>query len=231
MIPTNDLVEGSFRLLETDTRVVLPEAAYIRTLISATDVIHSWAIPSFGIKVDACPGRLSQASIFIKREGVFLGQCSEICGVNHGFMPIVVVGTDANTFNNWYQETISADDSHIKGLLYYIPENPFEYFYIRNYLSKEDADRLHSVNLFLGSTALYMTWFALIQPAAIPFSPLAVYTMSSLVFYHAGLSEGYIDPSQYELTETMYTPFFKSVGNYFYNYDWCGWYNWMAGSK
>jgi heme/copper-type cytochrome/quinol oxidase subunit 2 len=70
-------------------------------LVTAADVLHSWAVPSFGIKVDACPGRLSQASLFLKREGVYYGQCSEICGVNHGFMPIVVKGVSVDTFITW----------------------------------------------------------------------------------------------------------------------------------
>jgi cytochrome c oxidase subunit 2 len=101
MIPTSDLVKGSFRLLEVDNRVVLPINTHIRVLVTAADVLHSWAVPSFGIKVDACPGRLSQASLFIKREGVYYGQCSEICGVNHGFMPIVVRGVTTSRFTNW----------------------------------------------------------------------------------------------------------------------------------
>jgi heme/copper-type cytochrome/quinol oxidase subunit 2 len=73
----------------------------VRLLISSADVLHSWAVPSFGIKVDACPGRLSQASLFIKREGLFYGQCSEICGVNHGFMPISISGEDKEAFPYW----------------------------------------------------------------------------------------------------------------------------------
>ena len=101
MISTNDLVKGSFRLLEVDNRVVLPVDTHIRLLVTAADVLHSWAVPSFGIKVDACPGRLSQASLFLKREGVYYGQCSEICGVNHGFMPIVVKGVSVDKFTNW----------------------------------------------------------------------------------------------------------------------------------
>jgi cytochrome c oxidase subunit 2 len=101
MIATDDLTQGSFRLLEVDNRVVLPVNTHIRLLITAADVLHSWAVPSFGIKVDACPGRLSQASLFIKREGVYYGQCSEICGVNHGFMPIVVKGVSVDTFVTW----------------------------------------------------------------------------------------------------------------------------------
>ena len=83
--------KGFFRLLETNKRVVLPSNTHIRLLVSATDVLHSWTIPSFGLKIDACPGRLNQINLFIKRFGVFFGQCSEICGVNHGFMPIVLI--------------------------------------------------------------------------------------------------------------------------------------------
>ena len=102
MITVDDLtVKGSFRLLETDNRVVLPVNTHIRVLVTAADVLHSWAVPSFGIKVDACPGRLTQASLFLKREGVYYGQCSEICGVNHGFMPIVVKGVSVDKFTNW----------------------------------------------------------------------------------------------------------------------------------
>lgn len=101
MIPTSDLVTGSFRLLEVDNRVVLPINTHIRVLVTAADVLHSWAVPSFGIKIDATPGRLSQVSLFIKRQGVYYGQCSEICGVNHGFMPIVVRGVTTDRFTNW----------------------------------------------------------------------------------------------------------------------------------
>jgi len=101
MISTDDLVKGSFRLLEVDNRVVLPVNTHIRVLVTATDVLHSWAIPSFGIKIDACPGRLSQSFIFLKREGIYYGQCSEICGVNHGFMPIVIKGVSIDSFTSW----------------------------------------------------------------------------------------------------------------------------------
>jgi len=101
MIATGDLTPGSFRLLEVDHRVVLPINTHTRLLITAADVLHSWAVPSFGIKLDACPGRLSQASLFIKREGVYYGQCSEICGVNHGFMPIIIKSIPSDTFVTW----------------------------------------------------------------------------------------------------------------------------------
>lgn len=93
---TNELLQenefvGFFRVLETNKKVVLPTNTHIRLLVSAVDVLHSWTIPSFGLKVDACPGRLNQVNLFIKRFGYFFGQCSEICGVNHGFMPIALV--------------------------------------------------------------------------------------------------------------------------------------------
>jgi len=108
MIATNDLVSGSFRLLEVDNRVVVPVNTHIRILVTAADVLHSWAVPSFGVKVDACPGRLSQASLFLKREGVFYGQCSEICGVNHGFMPIVVKSVSIDKYTSWLTKKLAS---------------------------------------------------------------------------------------------------------------------------
>lgn len=84
---------GGFRLLETNTKLILPVDQQIRLLITSDDVIHSWTIPSFAIKVDAVPGRLNQVFLKILRSGVYYGQCSEICGINHGFMPISVFAT------------------------------------------------------------------------------------------------------------------------------------------
>jgi cytochrome c oxidase subunit 2 len=102
MVPTSELAPtGALRLLEVDNRLVLPTNTHIRLLVTSADVIHSWAVPSFGIKVDATPGRLSQASLFIKRAGSYYGQCSEICGVNHAFMPIVVRTAPVDQFVNW----------------------------------------------------------------------------------------------------------------------------------
>ena len=121
MVSTNDLEIGTFRLLEVDNRIVLPINTHIRLLITAADVLHSWAVPSFAVKVDACPGRLSQASLFIKREGVYYGQCSEICGVNHGFMPIVVKGVNVNSYIVWLAdkfglEYLSSWDEHTRSV-------------------------------------------------------------------------------------------------------------------
>ena len=93
MLPESELtVEKPYRLLEVDNRIVLPLFLQIRLLFTSADVLHSWAVPSLGIKMDACPGRLNQVGLFINRVGIFYGQCSEICGVNHSFMPIVVLG-------------------------------------------------------------------------------------------------------------------------------------------
>lgn len=79
-----------FRLLETTEYPQVPIREHLRILTTSRDVIHSWAVPSLGIKMDALSGRLNQVSIFIKREGLYYGQCSEICGTHHGFMPIVI---------------------------------------------------------------------------------------------------------------------------------------------
>lgn len=106
MIPEEDLIKGRLRLLEVDNRVVLPVNTHIRLIVSAADVLHSWAIPSFGVKLDACPGRLNQTSLYVKREGVYYGQCSEICGVNHGFMPIVVEVVSLDKYVEWISEQI-----------------------------------------------------------------------------------------------------------------------------
>jgi cytochrome c oxidase subunit 2 len=101
MIPEDDLEIGQLRLLEVDHRVVLPINTHVRVIVTAADVLHSWAIPSLGVKCDAIPGRLNQTSLFLQREGVFYGQCSEICGANHGFMPIVVEGVSLEDYISW----------------------------------------------------------------------------------------------------------------------------------
>nr|YP_010946793.1 cytochrome c oxidase subunit II [Pseudoglomeris angustifolia]WGO57550.1 cytochrome c oxidase subunit II [Pseudoglomeris angustifolia] len=99
MITQNEL--NSFRLLDVDNRVTLPMNTFIRVIITASDVLHSWTIPSLGIKADAIPGRLNQISFIINRPGIFFGQCSEICGMNHSFMPIVIESISMNNFMKW----------------------------------------------------------------------------------------------------------------------------------
>nr|CAD21976.1 cytochrome oxidase subunit II [Procavia capensis] len=101
MIPTEELKPGELRLLEVDNRVVLPMEMPIRMLITSEDVLHSWTIPSLGLKTDAIPGRLNQTTLMSTRPGLFYGQCSEICGSNHSFMPIVLEMVSLKTFENW----------------------------------------------------------------------------------------------------------------------------------
>nr|AVV65635.1 cytochrome oxidase subunit 2 [Rhadinopsylla cedestis] len=101
MIPLNELSLENFRLLDVDNRIILPMNSQIRILITATDVLHSWTVPSLGIKVDATPGRLNQTNFIINRPGLFFGQCSEICGANHSFMPIVIESISIKHFTNW----------------------------------------------------------------------------------------------------------------------------------
>jgi cytochrome c oxidase subunit 2 len=109
MVTEDDLKEGQLRLLEVDNRVVLPTNTHLRVLVTAGDVLHCWAIPSFGVKMDACPGRLNQISMFIKRGGVYYGQCSEICGINHGFMPIVVEAVPVEKYVSWVSAQTECD--------------------------------------------------------------------------------------------------------------------------
>nr|QNG56186.1 cytochrome c oxidase subunit II [Pediacus ater] len=101
MIPINDLTSFNFRLLDVDNRIIIPFESQIRMLITSTDVIHSWTIPSLGVKMDATPGRLNQISFYSNRTGLFYGQCSEICGTNHSFMPIVLESINPNFFIKW----------------------------------------------------------------------------------------------------------------------------------
>nr|AXI98535.1 cytochrome c oxidase subunit 2 [Metacrangonyx dhofarensis] len=101
MISSFDMFEGGLRLLEVDNSLVLPVNMQIRLIVSASDVIHAWAVPSLGLKVDAVPGRLNQLSFLINRCGIYYGQCSEICGANHSFMPIKLETVPMKYFVGW----------------------------------------------------------------------------------------------------------------------------------
>nr|YP_001434582.1 cytochrome c oxidase subunit II [Asymmetron sp. A TK-2007]BAF76613.1 cytochrome c oxidase subunit 2 [Asymmetron sp. A TK-2007] len=101
MLPTTDIADGAARLLEVDNRVVLPVHTSIRMLVTAADVLHSWTIPALGLKMDAVPGRLNQLALQCSRVGTFYGQCSEICGANHSFMPIVIEAVPVEVFETW----------------------------------------------------------------------------------------------------------------------------------
>ena len=101
MVHEAELNVGDLRLLKTDMPLFLPKNTHIRLLITSSDVLHSWAVPAFGVKVDAVPGRLNQTSLYLKNTGTFYGQCSELCGVNHAFMPIEVYVVNPVHFYNY----------------------------------------------------------------------------------------------------------------------------------
>ena len=101
IIPQNELEINIFRLLDVDNRTIIPYKIHIRILISSADVLHAWTVPSLGVKADAIPGRLNQVKFIRQRPGIFFGQCSEICGANHRFMPIVIEIVNINYFLNW----------------------------------------------------------------------------------------------------------------------------------
>ena len=103
-MPESDLDDGALRMLEVDNRLIIPKLTHVRFIVAGADVIHSLACPALGIKCDAYPGRLSQVSVMINREGVFYGQCSEICGILHSSMPIVIESVSIEKFVSWLQE-------------------------------------------------------------------------------------------------------------------------------
>jgi cytochrome c oxidase subunit 2 len=103
MLDSKKLQSGQIRLLDVDNRVVIPQGATVRFLITAADVIHSFTVPSFGFKVDAIPGRINETYAKVDKIGVYYGQCSELCGVNHGFMPIAVEVVSKEDFEKWVE--------------------------------------------------------------------------------------------------------------------------------
>lgn len=104
LVPISDLEKGALRNLETDNRVLIPELTHTRFIVTAGDVIHSFACPALGLKCDAYPGRLNQASVFLNRQGTFYGQCSELCGILHSSMPITIESLSLEKYLNWLME-------------------------------------------------------------------------------------------------------------------------------
>ncbi len=104
MLADDKLPAGAPRLLETDNRIVIPVNTTVRVLVTSQDVIHAWAVPAFGVKVDSVPGRINETWINADHEGVYYGQCSELCGVNHAFMPITVEVVSKDRFATWVRE-------------------------------------------------------------------------------------------------------------------------------
>ncbi len=129
MVADEDLEEGQPRLLATDYDVVLPVGKTIRVLVAAdpAGVIHSWAVPSLGVKMDSVPGRLNETWLRIDQEGMYYGQCSELCGVNHGFMPIAIRAVSQQEFDAWVieaQEEFAQADSHWDRTAMMRPDTP-----------------------------------------------------------------------------------------------------------
>ncbi len=106
MIQDKDLEIWHKRLLDVDNRLVVPIDSVVRFIITGADVIHSFSVPSAGIKVDAIPGRMNETWIKFREKGVYYGQCSELCGANHGFMPIVIEVVSKEDFDSWSAEII-----------------------------------------------------------------------------------------------------------------------------
>lgn len=108
ILPSEETSPSQFRLLEVDNCAVLPIGTEARILVTSADVIHSWTVPALGIKADAIPGRLNQLRTTISRPGIFYGQCSEICGANHSFMPIALEVINMEKFTNWIRKYVSS---------------------------------------------------------------------------------------------------------------------------
>lgn len=115
MIPDNEIKGDQLRLFEVDNRVIVPTGTTVRLITTSADVIHSWAVPAFGVKRDSVPGRLNETWFNVKKEGVYYGQCSELCGVKHGFMPIVVQAVSPAKFAEWVASHKGPAQTHSGG--------------------------------------------------------------------------------------------------------------------
>lgn len=158
MLYDNEISNKGLRLLETTNPIVLPVKTNIKVLVTSSDVLHSWAIPSFGVKIDACPGRLNHIMLYIDRVGHFYGQCSELCGVNHGFMPIEIYAIPKTEYLlyltyvcNWFSSNVYFQDicamdfllePNFSSLLFNLIHEPKELFasFIHIALNKENCE-------------------------------------------------------------------------------------------
>jgi len=118
IVPDDEIKEGQVRLLEADNRVVVPVGVKVRLLTTSSDVIHAFAMPAFGVKIDSVPGRINETWFQVDKAGVYYGQCSELCGSGHGFMPIVIEAVPEAQFDAWVVEAQAkyaiADDSIVE---------------------------------------------------------------------------------------------------------------------
>ncbi len=115
IVPDDQLKPGQLRLFEVDNRVIVPTNTNVRVITTSSDVLHSWAVPAFGVKRDSVPGRLNETWFNVRKEGVYYGQCSELCGVKHGFMPIVVEAVSPAQFDQWLASKKSVPQTHSGG--------------------------------------------------------------------------------------------------------------------
>ena len=112
LIPDEEIKPGQLRLLEVDNRIVVPVGVDVRVLVTGADVIHAFAVPALGVKKDAMPGRLNETWFNISHEGVYYGQCSEICGTGHGYMPVAVEAVSKERFKEWLGQQKQALNSN-----------------------------------------------------------------------------------------------------------------------
>ncbi|MBF8247166.1 MAG: cytochrome c oxidase subunit II [Rickettsia sp.] len=105
MIQDNQIKKNQYRLLEVDNKIYIPKDSVVKFIITASDVIHSFALPALGIKTDAIPGKINETWTKVENTGTYYGQCSELCGINHGFMPIVLEVVEKETFNHWIENS------------------------------------------------------------------------------------------------------------------------------
>ncbi len=112
MVPEEDLQEGQLRNLSVDYPLVVPVGATVRLQVTAADVIHNWAMPAFGTKMDAIPGRINEAWFQVTEEGTYYGQCSELCGIRHAFMPIEVHAVSQDAFDAWVAAGPGSDEAN-----------------------------------------------------------------------------------------------------------------------
>ena len=105
LVPDNEIKEGQVRLLSVDNPLVVPVGTNIKVQVTATDVIHAWAVPAFGVKHDGVPGKINESWFNVDREGTFYGQCSELCGVGHAYMPIEIIVVSKEKYQEWLAET------------------------------------------------------------------------------------------------------------------------------
>lgn len=171
MVPEGDLKIGDLRLLEVTREIILPQNTHVRILLTSNDVLHSWAVPAFGVKTDAVPGRLSQIPAFIKREGVFYGQCSELCGVNHGFMPIKVQSTQLMEYVNWVNaQLLPVVGANVEKNLVVVDRNELYNILIQDVLNPKPRSLLLPYSWLGGLARMDGQKFVFYNPKSLTFS-------------------------------------------------------------